>query len=230
MGLAEKAVETAIERGAALAEKYLLAAVRAPKDNIEACVKYLRAAQVAIEGLETEADEILRDSKLVALFDWERRSELYARIDTYLHVDRLRTLLDKSLEGMRASYNYAKENSGRFFQSSSTQAHQRLAVESILSLIQSATQYLESLSGAMGYSSENYAGPSGIHVEELLQIQQHLGGSPKERRDSKIREEIIDLATRCQARRVKHGLQIVHDASGAIQQLSTAFRIDAPKE
>ncbi|VAW76819.1 hypothetical protein MNBD_GAMMA12-2577 [hydrothermal vent metagenome] len=45
---------------------YLNEAENAPVNNVEACIKYLRVAKLAIAGLGNEADSILIESHIVA--------------------------------------------------------------------------------------------------------------------------------------------------------------------
>ena len=80
----------ALDRAFSAAERYISNARAIKKGNVAACIEYLRAAQSAITGLETETDEILVEAKLVSQFYWEKRSALYQRIEEYLNRERLR--------------------------------------------------------------------------------------------------------------------------------------------
>lgn len=226
MGITDKVVEKVTEKGFNLVEKYLVEANKAPKNNVEACIKYLRVAQMAIDGLEREVDEILIESKLVALFDWEKRAELYRRIEQYVNVDKLRPLLAKTIDGMKASLRFAQEDAESYFQWPGRRLRKEDAADTLSNLVDKASQYLESLSGVMALSPENYIGPSGVNMEELIEIRRLLVLNEGELEEKDRRNQIIKLAETCQAKRHKRGLNIVSQASGAMHQLSIAFGID----
>src|SRR5205814_3440131 len=92
---------TALELALRLAEKYLDEARAIRRQNAASCVRYLQAAQTALEGLEDEVDQILTEAKIVARFQWDRRPELLKRIDDYLNRYRLAKVLGQSVQGIR---------------------------------------------------------------------------------------------------------------------------------
>jgi hypothetical protein len=83
--------------------------------------------------------------------------------------------------------------------------------------------YLAALGGAMHYDRHNYAGPSGINVPELLQIQERLLSAPESTDEKQHRAQIVRLVAEVQGRRVKGGFPLVGQATRLIQELTVVF-------
>ena len=210
---------TALERALAITEEHLAKASEVKSANIEACVGFLRAAQSAITGLEDEVDEILIESKMVASFYWDKRAALYERIDRYLNRDRLRPLLGQAIEGIVSCHKFAERDSKGFFQ----RAEKADAVVEVQRLLSELSGYLDSLGGAMTYSQENYASPSGINMPELIRIQELLLSAPGSAEDQPLRKELAEVVREVQNRRLRQGLQLVAESSRIIQEITVVF-------
>jgi hypothetical protein len=207
-------IVTALERALSMADGYLKKASAAKTANVEACLNYLMAAQTVISGLEEEVDEILIHAKIVARFKWDDRAILFERIDRYLNRDRLRPILDQSLHGVEACRKFLERDATGFFQRTEKL---ELVVE-VSGLLDSLYAYLQSLDGAMSYSRENYAGPSGINMPELIELQ-NLLVTPSEAAD------MIKLVETVQAQRQRSGFALVAQTSRLIQELTVVFQL-----
>jgi hypothetical protein len=207
---------TALEKALAIAGESLAKAVAVNKANVAACLHYLRAAQAAVMGLEEELDEILIQAKAVARFRWDERAIAFERIDRYLNRDRLRPILDQSLHGLLACRAQMEKDANGFF------ARQEKAelVSSISDALDDLFRYLRSLSGAMGYTRENYAGSSGINMPELIAIQRLLESTD-------TAWAVVEAVEALQGRRRKEGLALVADATKLMQELSVVFKLTA---
>ncbi|VAW76854.1 hypothetical protein MNBD_GAMMA12-2595 [hydrothermal vent metagenome] len=171
-------------------------------------------------------DLILSDSHIVALFDWKKREELYKRIDQYINVDRLRPMLDSALTGLKNSLYYINQDASKYFQWPGKRLRKEASAESLSALIIETTQFMESLSGAMAFSSDNYVGPSGINMEELTDIKHLLVESDKNVNEDDRKASIIKLVDSCQAKRHKQGMCLLTQVSDAIHKLSIAFGLE----
>jgi hypothetical protein len=63
-------------------------------------------------------------------------------------------------------------------------------IAEVLRLLGELSGYLASLGGAMTYSRENYASPSGINMPELLRIRGLLLSQPESTGDQRRRTEL----------------------------------------
>jgi hypothetical protein len=206
-------IVTALERALSMADGYLKKGSASKTANVEACLNYLRAAQVAISGLEEEVDEILIQAKMVARFKWDDRTTPFERIERYLNRDRLRPILDQSLQGLEACRRYLERDSTGFFQ----RAEKLELVAEVSSLLDSLFNYLRSLGSAMSYSRENYAGPSGINMPELIELQ-NLLSAPDRAADA------IALVDKVQAQRQRGGLALVAQTARLTQEIAVTFQ------
>ena len=212
------ALGTAMARALTAAEDHLSKARAVKSDNIAACVEYLRAAQSAITGLEDEVDEILIEAKMVAQFYWEKRAALYERLDRYLNRDHLRPLLDQAIKEITACHEFAKSDSNGFFQ----RAEKVEALAEVQRLLSELSNYLASLNGQMNYSRKIYAGPSGMNMSELLDIQELLS-QPESADDQPLRTKLAKVVKEVQSRRIRPGLPHVAQSSRVIQELTVVF-------
>ena len=212
-------IVTALETALAAAQGYISNAQAIKKANVSACVDYLRAAQSAITGLEDEADEILIEAKLVSMFYWEKRIALCERIERYLNRDRLRPLLDQAIQGIAACHEFAELDAQGFFGG----AEKAEGAAEVKRLLKELSHYLESLGGAMKYNKQNYAGPSGRNMAELLDIQGFLSGKEVLAGQQTPQAAIAALAQRVQDTRERRGLPLVANASRIIQELTVVF-------
>lgn len=225
MDLISMAMGTALERAAALAEDHLSKARAVKSANIAACVEYLRAAQSAIAGLEEEVDEIFIMTKLVARFDWDKRAALYERLDRYLNRDRLRPLLGQAIKGIESCHEFAERDSKGFFR----REEKADSVREVFKLLGQLSMYLASLGSTMDsdkVDKENFAGPSGLNLPELLRIQELLEllvSQPESAEAEPQRTELIDLVEQAQSSRVREGFAIVADSTRIIQELIVVF-------
>jgi hypothetical protein len=210
---------TALEKALKIGNDYLSKAGAIKSANIAACVEYLRATQSAITGLEDEADEILIDAKMVARFHWEKREALCERIESYLNRDRLRPILDQAIEGITSCHKFAERDWKGFFQ----RAEKADAVKEALRLLNELCAYLASLKGAMAYSKDNYAGPSGVNIPELLRIQELLLSQPESADDQRRQMKIAEVVEEAQSRRLRQGFPLVAQSSRIIQELTVVF-------
>ena len=214
----EIGLKTALELAWAAATDHLSKARAVKSANIAACVEYLRAAQSAITGLEDEADEILVEAKMVALFFWDKRAALYERIDSYLTRDRLRPLLDQAIKGIDSCRKFAERDSEGFFSGRTEKAD---VVAEVRRLLDQLHDYMASLGSMMDLSRENYVSPSGISMPRLLDIQERLK-QPDSTHDHR-RSELVTLVKEVQRGRVKPGLPLVADCVRVIQELTVVF-------
>ena len=228
----ESVFTTALEKAVSLGAQYLdearKEADRAKKHNVASCVRFLAAARAAVLALEDEVDEMLIEAGLVARYDWERRSELHGRIERYLRRDRLRPILDGALQGIRECFEVASQDVDGFFQRSSRREQKSAAVEALLELFGSLSDYLKSLSQTMTYDRVNYTSPSGIGVEELLVLEKLLDDFQSPGVDDDTRkQELRKLVETAQEKRQKRGFPLAAQTVRVIQKLNVAFRLEA---
>ena len=214
--------ETAISKALDFAEAHLRHAASYNRFNISACVEYLNAVVESIHGLEGEADELLIESKMVARFYWDRSPQLYERIEQYLNRDRLRPILSDSIKGIIACHRYAQSNAKGFFLNNTTKLS---ATNELMNLLHRLHGYLNDLDHSMGYDIQDFSGPSGINLKELLQIQNLIEDGNEAGSEEERRMEIIRIAEATQQRRERDGMLITADAKRIAQELVVAFRL-----
>jgi hypothetical protein len=228
----ESILTTALEKAVSLGAQYLDEAgkevAQAKKYNAASCVGFLAAARSAVLGLEDEVDEILIEAGLVARYDWTRKSELHTRIERYLKRDRLRPILDGAQNGIRECYEVAAQDTNGFFQRPAQRELKSEAVKALLQLFGSLSNYTKSLSQKMDWDRVNYAGPSGIGVDELLTLERYLDDSEVVGMDDESRKQSIrKLVETAQDRRQKLGFPLAADVIRVTQKLNVAFRLEA---
>lgn len=216
-------VSEALKKG----ERYVTRARALGSANMSACVEFLKAAQSAIEGLERAADQILIEAEIVALYYWDdkdKKAALHESISTYLNNYKLAPLLGKAIAGITECLEYARRDTRGFFNHTTKL---ELANE-VQVLLDTLVGYLSSLGNAMNYSVENYFGPSGINMPELLQIRQLLRPvTGDDRHHSNKIAEIVDLVQRS---RVREGFRLTAEATRIIQRLSVVFQLERSSE
>jgi hypothetical protein len=79
--------------------------------------------------------------------------------------------------------------------------------------------HLRMLNGIAGYDAQNYAGPSGINLPELLEIERAFEAEPPDR------TSIARMARDCQNRRTRDGIQVVGDIRRVVREHTTAFEL-----
>jgi len=217
-------IETALGTAITIATKHISNAInikdRAKKYNIRVCVEYIRAAQAAIKGMEEEVDEILVQCKYAANFDWGNKARLYERIELYINRYRLCPILKDSIEGIDACKQYAAKDTSGFW----GKKIKKNAVNELSKLLDSLLSYLNSLSNIWNYDESNFIGPSGVNLNELLDIQKLILNSDEEI-DEKTRKKIIDVVNQAQQKRVRKGLMIAAKANKSIQDLIVGFQL-----
>ena len=75
----------------------------------------------------------------------------------------------------------------------------------------------------MEYNKQNYAGPSGVNMEELLEIQRLLTGEAATPGQPLPQAAILALVLHAQETRRRSGLPLVASASRMIQELTVVF-------
>ena len=216
---------TAMAKAIELAEQYLAEARSIAKANVASCIRYLQAAQAALHGLEDEVDQILIEAKIVSRFQWERRPDLLIRIDEYLNRYRLAPVLGEAITGIEECHEFAKRDAESFFQLRKQEKNE--AMEEVLVLLDKLSQYLASLGSSMTYDRENYAGPSGIDMPVLLDLERLLKGAG-DVKNAKIEEQVIGTVDKHLGSRQRKGLQHADAATGVIQQLMNSFGVSVP--
>jgi hypothetical protein len=219
---------TALEKAVDVGSQYLHEAENMRQDNVLRCIAYLDAARAAIRGLEEELDEILIETKLVVSFpqDWEKRPDIFRRIDSYLNRDRLRPILDDSLVGIERCQRVAAANPASFFQRSSVGEQRKETVAAILLLNNKLDVYLKALSGQMDLDRIDYAGGSGLHMDELLEVERLLDDSRAGAEDAATRKEEIKGLVETMQKRAREGLPLAAEAKGLMLDLTVAFRLE----
>jgi hypothetical protein len=206
------------------------------KYNVSACVSYLEAARIAIRGLEDELDQILIEAEQVSQYYWEKknRAKLAKRITTYLNHDRLRPILDESLEGIGKCHNFAKQDIYGFFgRADQKKTH---AVDLLEELHREMQNYLVNLSKSSSYTEVNYAGPSGLKMPELLDLRELLKDKTKRpllsdgrkvpRTEAERQNQAASIVDNVQKDRDRRGFATVAKAKGVMQELMVAFRLE----
>jgi hypothetical protein len=217
---------TALETAIKLAEQYLAEGMAIAKRNAESCVRFLQAAQFALRGLEDEVDQILIEAKVVAGFEWKRRPQLLKRIDDYLNRYRLAPVLGEAVKRIGECYEFARRDEASFFLRRREQ--KSAAMDDVIDLLGQLRGYLNDLAGSMAYSRENYAGPSGIDMPVLLELERLLKGGEESDPD-KTGQIIIGVIDEHQRTRRRKGLQHATAASAVIQKLLNAFGVAVPE-
>jgi hypothetical protein len=219
---------TALEKALEMAGKLLEEARAIPKRNAVSCIRFLQAAQYALRGLEDEVDDILVEAKIVARFQWEARAELVRRIKAYLNRYRLAPILDDAIEGIKECREFAQNDAESFWSFLRTRkAEKAKAMKEIDGLLGKLTDYLRRLGESMGYSRENYAGPSGINMPFLLALENDLAIEDAAE-EAKIKKKIIRTVDEQLESRERKGMQYATAAGGLIQKLMNAFGVSLP--
>jgi hypothetical protein len=224
-------LQTALNQALQLGNQRLREAQEVGDNNMVACIAYLEAARAAIRGLEEELDEILVEAKRVASFSqtWENRPDVFKRINEYLNRDRLRPVLDQSIEGIDRCSQAARDDSRRFFVWRQEQREQKAeVVENLLKLLEDLREFLQGLSLRMQLDRENYAGPSGLGMSELLELEKLLDDSKAgAKSEATRREEIWMLVNNMQETRERRGLPLGTQVEVLVRDISVAFRLAA---
>lgn len=218
---------TPLTKAIELAEKYLAEAENKSKSNALACVRFFQAAGAALNGLEKEVDELLTEAKVVALYNWNERSKLAARLGIYLNRYELLPMLSRAIAGAKECLEFARKNPPSYFQQYFQQQRvedKAAALANANILIDELSQFLINLTGIMNLNREHYAGPSGIDMPVLLMLEKLLNKNDPGN-ESATKNEIIDLIDRHSGSRPRKGLKLSDDATTAIQKLLNAFRI-----
>jgi hypothetical protein len=228
---------TALEKAFDGGSRYLLEAeqerAKTHKDNIITCIQYVEAARFAIYGLEEEVDEMLIETEQVIRTHWEERSTLCQRISAYLNRDRLRPILDGAIKGISACYDLATPNMQSFFSRPGV-VMKAQALKDLYNLLGQLSEYVRYLSPPdpqernRGIDKVNYAGPSGINLSELLELEELLDDNNHIIRamdEATRKEKIKTLVDTIQEKRTRQGLPLVAHAKSVIQQLTVAFRL-----
>ena len=215
-------VETALIMACKEAKSYLVEAVKekekVKRHNLKSCIKYIQAAQRAINGFEEEFDEIIIQSKQVVHFAWNKREQLYERIELFVNKDRLRPILLDSLNAIIECLEYAENNVSLFFGIE----REHNALDRLAELKNEMVDYVSALS----IDNINFKGPSGINVEELNRIGKLLLAHNQESGEIKnAKKEILKLAEYFQNNRVKEGYRITTNVSSMIQELTVSFQL-----
>jgi len=221
---------TALEKALDVGHRYLREAENQSQYNVRACIAYLEAARAAIRGLEEELDEILIETETVVSFpqEWEKRPDIFERINSYLNRDRLRPILDSSLVGIDHCQKVAEEDAASFFQWPSQRDRRTQTVDHLSSLFKNLHNYLTQLSDQIKPNQVNFAGPSGLYRRELRQLKELLDDSRAGAKDPATRkEEIKTLVNRTQEGRTRLGLPLAAQAEGVSRDLTVAFRLAA---
>jgi hypothetical protein len=219
---------TALGKALEMAGKSLAEARAVPKRNVVSCIRFLQAAQHALRGLEDEVDAILVEAKIVARFQWEARVGLLRRINAYLNRYRLAPVLDEAIKGIKECHDFAGKDAESFWSFLQTRRAEKVkAMKEVDSLLGRLTDYLNHLGNSMGYTRENYAGPSGIDMPFLLDLEKDLATAGGAEGD-KIKKKIIRTADMHLGRRQRKGLQHATAAGGLIQKLMNAFGVSLP--
>jgi hypothetical protein len=211
---------TALSKALGIASEHLKSVREVERENISGCLKFLEAASAAVTGLESEVDEILIDAKTIGRFGWdnEHRGVLHRRLDSYLNKSQLQDVLNQAVHGLDACLQAASRDAAGFFQLPRVREDKLEATDALLELLSQLRGYLRSLSDVSG---ENFIGPSGLNLPELLSLQRALTGSPDGR------EDVIRIAEECQIRRRRHGIALVGNITRMTRELINAFRLGA---
>lgn len=228
----ESIAATALEKAVASAAQLLIEAkneaAKANKYNIVCCISFLEAARTAVTGLEDEVDEILIEATMVGRYEWEKRSELYKRIQSYLNRDRLREILKEALEGVGACYKFAAQDADAFLQRKARKEQKSAAVKALLELFGSLHEYLKSLSSMLALDKGNFAGQSGINLVELLHLQNCLDDYQPGVGDAESRkQQVRELAAAAQEKRQRCGLPLAANIKRVTQELTVAFQLES---
>jgi hypothetical protein len=152
-------MKTKVSEAAALAAEHIKRAGSPAASSAERCIAYLEAAEAAIDGLETEYDELLIEAKFCDLTDPTDREELDKRIERYLHLDILRPQLQKATTGLKTSLNEIR------------QAYEPKVGQRMAAVLETLTGYLDDLDQS-GLSCR--PARTGVAVQPLTEIQGDL--------------------------------------------------------
>ena len=136
---------SALKEATRLAQDYIGKAEKLALEDVERCQNYLRAAQVAIIGLETEYDQIIVQAEICELDQPEQVRQLRERIREYLMVDKLRPELQKAVAGLDECRKALQKDANRFLQWPWTKKNRQVAVTEFADLLQQLVQYLKEL-------------------------------------------------------------------------------------
>lgn len=212
---------TALSKALGVASEHLKSVREVERENVSGCLKFLEAASVAVTGLESEVDEILIEAKTVGRFAWdnEHRGVLHRRLDSYLNKSQLQDVLNQAVHGLDACLQAASRDAAGFFQLARVREDKLEATDTLLELLAQLRGYLRSLSDVTKFSGDNFIGPSGINLPELLLLQRALTSDPD------APDDVIRIAEDCQIRRRRDGIALVGDITRMTRELINAFRL-----
>lgn len=211
--------EFALDKAVEMARDYARKAEGYITEDLEFCISYLAVTRVAIQGLEEEYDQILAVAKSCDLQDATAAMDLQRRINTYLHVDRLRPELGRALAGLRATHSAMKEHADHFLQWPWAKPDRRAAVAEFATLLRDLEGYLRELD-AMGLQYR--AAGTGVGIKWLQEMGPFLSGNPLHPNPYAAWAELVDaaLADRSKDNLLRYTTRI----EMTIQMLRRAFR------
>ena len=188
-------------------------------EDVERVQNYLRAAHVAIIGLEREYDQILVQAKYCELDDPDEVKALKERIDKYLTVDELRPELIRAVKGAADWHVELAKNADRFLQLPGVKRGRKRSVAGFGELINTLQKYtIELEKNGLQFRPAG----TGVAVESLENIKQHLDFA---RLDQGHPKDLIEIVASAQADRTKDGLKdFTEKIQGTLDELIAAFR------
>ena len=164
-------VEYAIDKALGLALHQLDQARNEQRALVNRVVKYLEAAQCAIQGLEREYEEILVACQSIE-GNPDQTQALRMRIGNYLHVDRLKQVIDDSVNGLEEYVNPLDDLANSMLRWPWKAGERADAVKEFRDHIERLNNYLTRL--VQEELPERPAG-TGLWANELIQLRDALG-------------------------------------------------------
>lgn len=211
---------SALKEATRMAQDYISKAEQLALEDVQCCQNYLRAAQVAIIGLETEYDQILVQAEICELDQLEQVKKLHERIREYLTVDKLRPELLKAVAGLDECSKALQKDAHRFLQWPWIRSNRRTAVTDFATLLQQLVQYLKDLDGrGLAYRPAG----TGVAQASLHAILDHLN-QRKPFDQSSTRDFSLLINSIQQDRTKDHLLDSTEQIERIINRLLLAFR------
>jgi hypothetical protein len=187
-------------------------AEKAGEEDLRRLESYVEAAQAAVLGLAQEREQILAEGRASDLSQ-ESRQNLRARIDLYLHTNRLRPELERAITGLNGCADTLEKQAGKVLQWPWQKGGREDAVRKFRSDLASLLSFLNSLGERL-----KYEGPSGIGVQELQELDSLL------RSENSNTDRVENLIAEARERGNREWADQVTRLTENVERLRGAFR------
>ncbi len=201
-------VSSIVSAAADRAQKRLDEASDRNRDQVERLVAYLRAISDTVQGLETEADELLSQCRYADWANEQWRQDFLKRCSSYLDVDRLRPKLSQALQGLDASRSVLLDRADAYFQRPANRVQRQGVMLDVQNAVHQYSSYLHRLALGAKDSAAVGAGPV------LVQARRRIAEVTTAEEAQAAKEDILP------AIEASYEDRVGHQAAGALERLA----------